>query len=138
MKKVNEVSKLTGVSKRTLQYYDDEGISIVERSKENHRIYDQSALERLWKILVYREMDFGIKEIKQLLFLTDGEQKIYLEHRIEGIMKQIQGLNEQMEFITYIKNYGIPPLPSEDDERNMTYIEYIEKLKEEYKICRKK
>ncbi|MBM6852605.1 MerR family transcriptional regulator [Mediterraneibacter glycyrrhizinilyticus] len=39
MKKTNEVSKLVGVSRRTLQYYDDEGLLKVEKSSNNHRIY---------------------------------------------------------------------------------------------------
>ena len=41
MKKTNEVSKLAGVSRRTLQYYDDEGILVVKRSQNNHRLYDE-------------------------------------------------------------------------------------------------
>lgn len=48
-KKIDEVSKLSGVSKRTLQYYDDEGILPVKRSKNNYRLYDDETMERLWK-----------------------------------------------------------------------------------------
>ena len=47
MKKVNEVSRLAGVSKRTLQYYDDEGLVLAERSKDNYRLYDEAALEKV-------------------------------------------------------------------------------------------
>ena len=61
MKKINEVSQIVGVSKRTLQYYDDEGILPIERTANNHGIYDQQALERIWQILIYKEMDFGLK-----------------------------------------------------------------------------
>ena len=41
MKKVNEVSRLAGVSKRTLQFYDDEGLLPAQRSKDNYRLYDE-------------------------------------------------------------------------------------------------
>ena len=44
MKKINEVSRLAGVSKRTLQYYDDEGLLLIERAQNNHRVYDGDAL----------------------------------------------------------------------------------------------
>ena len=44
MKKVNEVSRLAGVSKRTLQFYDDEGLLPAQRSKDNYRLYDDAAL----------------------------------------------------------------------------------------------
>ena len=61
MKKVNEVSRLAGVSKRTLQFYDDEGLLPAQRSKDNYRLYDDAALERLWEILVYRAMGLDLK-----------------------------------------------------------------------------
>lgn len=51
VRKVEEVSRLSGVSKRTLQYYDDEGILPAKRSKENYRLYDEVAMEKLWEIL---------------------------------------------------------------------------------------
>ncbi len=70
MKKVNEVSRLAGVSKRTLQFYDDEGLLPAQRSKDNYRLYDDAALERLWEILVYRAMGLDLKEIKDLLTLS--------------------------------------------------------------------
>lgn len=47
MKRVEEVCLLSGVSRRTLQYYDDEGILPAKRSEENYRLYDEAALERL-------------------------------------------------------------------------------------------
>ena len=67
MKGISEVSKLTGVSRRTLQYYDDEGLLLVERSLNNHRIFDQQDLVRIWEILVYKEIQFELKEIKNIL-----------------------------------------------------------------------
>lgn len=39
MKKINEVSALAGVSKRTLQYYDDEGLLPVNRTENNERLF---------------------------------------------------------------------------------------------------
>ena len=78
MKKVNEVSQLAGVSKRTLQFYDDEGLLPAERSEGNYRLYDDAALERLWQILVYREMELDLKEIKYLMTLSDKERNHFL------------------------------------------------------------
>ena len=85
MKKVNEVSRLAGVSKRTLQFYDDEGLLPAQRSKDNYRLYDDAALERLWEILVYRAMGLDLKEIKYLLTLSEKQQKQYLEKKIRGL-----------------------------------------------------
>ena len=62
MWKIDEVSKLSGVSKRTLQYYDDEGILPVKRSKNNYRLYDDETMERLWEVLWYKEMGFDLNQ----------------------------------------------------------------------------
>ena len=51
-KKIEEVSKLSGVSKRTLQYYDDEGILPVKRSKNNYRLYDDDYRKTMGNIMV--------------------------------------------------------------------------------------
>ena len=47
MKKINEVSQLAGVSKRTLQYYDDQEVFVVKRTDNNHRLYDEQALQNV-------------------------------------------------------------------------------------------
>lgn len=74
MKKVNEVSKKVGVSKRTLQYYDKEGLLLVERDRHNYRIYNMKMMETIWEILMYKEMNFKLKEIKSLLLLSDRDK----------------------------------------------------------------
>ena len=51
MKEINETSKQVGVSKRSLQYYDEyfskEGITLAKRNSNNHRVYDIQAFESL-------------------------------------------------------------------------------------------
>lgn len=100
MKKINEVSRLAGVSKRTLQYYEDEGLLLVERAQNNHRVYDREALERIWEILIYKEMDFKLKEIGKLLKLSDDQKDIYFIKQIESIKNQIITLKVRMKFIS--------------------------------------
>ena len=48
VKRTSEISKIAGVSKRTLQFYDDEGMIKVERSENNYRLYDEKTLGKLW------------------------------------------------------------------------------------------
>ena len=83
MKKIDEVSRLTGLSKRTLQYYDDEGILLIKRTEKNHRIFGPDALERIWQILIYKEMGFKLKEIKKLLELSNAQKDIYFIKQVE-------------------------------------------------------
>ncbi len=127
MKRTNEVSKLAGVSRRTLQYYDDEGILVTERSRNNHRLYDKEALEKIWEIMLYKEMGFELKEIRQLLQATDNKKKEYLRRKIEIVRGDIKKREEQIEFISLILGHGIPHMPEESD--GMTYVKSIEELR---------
>lgn len=69
MRTVNEVSKLTGVSIRTLQYYDSIGLlKPTEYTEVGYRLYDEEALERLQQILLFRELEFPLKEIKDIIY----------------------------------------------------------------------
>ncbi len=129
MKKVNEVSRLAGVSKRTLQFYDDEGLLPAKRSKDNYRLYDDSTLECLWQILVYREMGLDLKEIKHLLNISEREKTRFLDEKIRDIEQQVASLNGQMEFMTYVQEHGMLPVPSEESVEERTYVECISALK---------
>ena len=65
---VNEVSKLTGVSIRALHYYDTIGLlKPAAMTESGYRLYDDTALVRLQNILLFRELQFPLKEIKNIL-----------------------------------------------------------------------
>ena len=125
MKRVEEVCRLSGVSRRTLQYYDDEGLLPAKRSEENYRLYDEAAMERLWEILWYKEMGFKLKEIKEILAVPRKERKNYLERKIQIIEGEIQDLEKKKKFIQQIEKYGIFPIPVSEDGKIKTYKEYI-------------
>ena len=128
MKRIEEVCRLSGVSRRTLQYYDNEGILSVKRSEENYRLYDETAMASLWEILWYKEMGFELKEIKNILTVTQKEKNNYLNEKIQIIEGKIQDLEKQIKFIRYIEQHGIIPIPINEKEKNITYKEYIKKI----------
>jgi len=68
MRTVKEISDLTGISVRTLHYYDEIGLlNPTEKSDAGYRLYDDKALETLQQILFFREFDISLKEIKAVL-----------------------------------------------------------------------
>ena len=68
MRAVKEISDLTGISVRTLHYYDEIGLlKPTEKSDAGYRLYDDKALETLQQILFFREFDISLKEIKAVL-----------------------------------------------------------------------
>ena len=71
MRTVSEVSKLTGVSVRTLHYYDQIGLlKPTETTETGYRLYDDAVLERLQYIMLFRELEFSLEDIKQFWTVT--------------------------------------------------------------------
>ncbi|SFF71775.1 MerR family transcriptional regulator [Streptococcus equinus] len=68
MKTVKEMSQISGISVRTLHYYDQIGLLSPSFIGENgYRFYDMDAFERLQEILLFRELEFPLKKIKEIL-----------------------------------------------------------------------
>ena len=66
--KINEVAKLSGVTVRTLHYYDEIGLlKPSEITEAGYRLYDSTALETLQQILFFRELDFSLNDIKEIM-----------------------------------------------------------------------
>ena len=85
--RINEVAKLTGVSARTLQYYDEIGLLVPEKLNNGYRDYSDENLDKLQKILFYRFLKFKLNEIKELLDGDIDSLKI-LEQQRELILKE--------------------------------------------------
>lgn len=130
MKKIREVSMMSGITRRTLQYYDDEGILPVERTKENYRLYDENALRKLWEILIYREIGLSIEQIKQLFEPGGKSQAEILEKQIQSMSESSTMLAEKIRFAEKVMEHGIPAFDDEELKKTgMTYLEYIHQLK---------
>ena len=76
MYKISGFAKLTGVSVRTLHYYDEIGLlspcSVDEQN--GYRYYDDSSLARMQEILFYRELDFPLKRISEIILSPDYDK----------------------------------------------------------------
>ena len=125
MKRTNDVSKLTGVSKRTLQYYDDTGLLHLKRSGHNHRLFDQSSLKTIWEILIYKEMGFQLNEIKELLDSSDEQKQLLFDQQVINLKSQIEKLHIQIHFILMVREHGIPEVPTTNE---YPYTDILKKL----------
>lgn len=68
MKTISQVTKLTGISARTLQYYDEIGLlKPSELTASSYRLYNDEALQTLQQILFFKELGFKLKEIKEFI-----------------------------------------------------------------------
>ncbi len=141
---INEFAKLTGVSVRTLHYYDEIGLLKPANVDEQngYRFYDEFSLFRMQEVLFYRELDFSLKSIIEILSSPDydkekalAEQKkllILKKERLERLISAIdcakRGKNVMKEFDnTEFENYK-----NEVKEKwgnTQAYNEYTEKTK---------
>ena len=108
MMTVNEVSKLTGVSIRTLQYYDKIGLlKPSEHTEAGYRLYDDTALERLQQILLFKELEFSLNEIKTIIDAPDFDRNKALEQQIELLTMKKEHLENLIDFARGIKLIGV-------------------------------
>ena len=84
MMTIHEVSKLAGVSVRTLHHYDAIGLlPPTALTEAGYRLYDDTALARLQFILLFRELEFPLKDIKRILDDPNFDQSAALEDQIK-------------------------------------------------------
>lgn len=101
---ISETSKITNLSIRTLRYYDE--IDLIKPSKitdAGYRYYDEKSLEKLQEILFLKELDFSLKEIKEIVSNPQYNRKKAMEnHKNLLIMKKnrIENLISLLENIT--------------------------------------
>ena len=108
MKTVKEVSLLTGVSVRTLHHYDAIGLLKPTRVTEaGYRLYDDTALRRLQTILLFRQLQFPLKEIRDILDSPDFDPMEALTQQIHLLELQRQHLDNLISHARKIQTTGV-------------------------------
>ena len=108
MRTVKEVSKLTGVSVRTLHHYDAIGLlPPTQVTKAGYRLYDDTALRRLQSILLFRQLQFPLKEIKAILDRPTFDPSEALTQQIELLELQHKHIGELISFAREIQKKGV-------------------------------
>ena len=108
MKTVKEVSQFTGVSVRTLHHYDAIGLlEPTQVTAAGYRLNDDTALRRLQTILLFRELQFPLKEIKQILDSPGFDPKEALAQQIHLLELQRQHLDTLISHARKIQMTGV-------------------------------
>ena len=108
MMTVKQVSELTGVSIRTLRYYDKIGLlSPSDHTEGGYRLYDDTALERLQQILLFRELEFPLKDIMSIMERKDFDRRKALDQQIELLELKKQHLQKLIDVARGIKMLGV-------------------------------
>ena len=107
MRTVKEVSRIAGVSVRTLHHYD--AIGLLKPAKvtdAGYRLYDDAALGRLQNILLFRELRFSLKEIKAILDSPDFDPAAALEQQIRLLELQYRHIGDLIAFARALQKKG--------------------------------
>lgn len=91
---VSETANLMGISVRTLHYYDEIGIlkpSVI--TDAGYRYYDHNAIDRLQQILFYRELQFSLKDIADILSRPDYDKTDALKNQYELLLLKRQRID---------------------------------------------
>lgn len=98
--KINEVAKLTGVTVRTLHYYDQIGLlHPSETTQTGYRIYHQDALEKLQQILFFRELEFPLSDIREIMSSQCYDRQEILAKHKELLMEKRKRLDALIDMI---------------------------------------
>ena len=130
MRTVHEVSRLTGVSIHTLQYYDKIGLLHPAKYNESgYRLYDDTALEKLQQILLFRELEFPLKDIRQIIESSDFDKGKALEQQITLLTMKKEHIENLIELARGIKAMGVNHLMDFAPFDTSKFDEYAAKAK---------
>jgi len=111
MKTVKEVSHITGVSVRTLHHYD--AIDLLKPAKvteAGYRLYDDVSLQRLHAILLLKELQFSLKDIKEILDAPGFDPMEALTQQIGLLELKRQHLTDLIDHAREIQKTGVIPM----------------------------
>ena len=107
MMTVHEVSKIAGVSIRTLQYYDKIGLlHPAGYSDSGYRLYDDTDLKRLQQIMLFRELEFPLKDIRKIVEDPNFDQGKALRQQIELLELKKEHLEDLIELARNLQKKG--------------------------------
>lgn len=108
MKTVKDVSKIAGISIRTLQYYDKIGLLIPSNHTEaGYRLYGEDDMKKLQQILLFRELEFPLKDIKNIMESDNFDRDVALKQQIELLIMKKQHIENLILFAKGIKDLGV-------------------------------
>ncbi len=98
--KIREVAKLTGITVRTLHYYDEIGLLKPSGiTKSGYRLYDKEALLKLQQILFFKELKFSLAEIKNIITNPQFDKKKALENQKKLLIKKRKRIDDLINLV---------------------------------------
>ncbi|WP_440896961.1 MerR family transcriptional regulator [Amphibacillus sp. Q70] len=116
--KVKEVADLVGISVRTLHHYHEIGLLIPEETTEvGYRVYSDENLETLQQILFFKELDFPLKKIKEIIDRPSFDQREALEMHYKMLLEKRERLNRMIDTVEKTIQYTKGEIDMSNEEK---------------------
>lgn len=104
MHTISQVAKMTGISIRTLQYYDEIGLLKPSKlTQSDYRLYDDEALQKLQQILFFKELGFRLKEISTILSNPDFDKITAYKRQKELLLLKRNRINRLIQLLSRLE-----------------------------------
>ena len=85
---INKLAEISGISTRTLRYYDEIGLLKPVRKSNKYRIYGPNEVDKLQQILFYRELGISLEDIGELINAPDFDRLKTLEYHLTSLLEK--------------------------------------------------
>ena len=128
MKTISQVAELTGISTRTLQYYDEIGLlKPSELTQSGYRLYNDEALQKLQQILFFKELGFKLKDINEILLKPDFDRIAAFKKQKELLLLKRNRIDKLIQLLSRLER-GEECMSFKEFDLS-EYIEALEKFK---------
>lgn len=107
--KIGKVRKITGVSARSIRYYEEKGLIKTSRQENNYREYDEKTIESINTIQLYLGLGLTTDQIRDIIFCRFPEQQehkdkdVYCEELLLMYQSKMHEINQQLAALTKAK-----------------------------------
>ena len=109
MKTIYEVAKITGLSRRVIQEYENAGLAIKPKNKNKygHLLYDTEELERLWQLRFYKELGYDKTKIRSVMEDSVDDRQKEMERVIESLIEKREKIDNLIAIAQVMQETGI-------------------------------
>lgn len=110
MKKLSEVVAESGMTRRVIQEYEDNGILVkpVETNKYGYLLYDDIDTEEVWKVRYLRDLGFDKKNIKRIQNSSIQQRQVFLKNQVKCLEEKICDLEKTIRIEQLLNDLGVP------------------------------
>lgn len=102
--KIGELSKITGVSIRSLRYYEEQGILKSMRQSNGYRIYNETAIDQVHTIKFYLDLGLSIEQISGFLHCVLKNKETFCKEVLPIYEQKLLEIEKQMETLQMIRS----------------------------------